>query len=364
MRTAGEPLALDLPSPPETTPEAPAPPEAARVPRWRRYWLRLRKVVLGLALALTVLAILVLAVEGALRLVYPDPLVERLFAPSDETIGYTLAASQESRYWRSGRTIVVTTDATGRRVVPGSPGSAPRTLHVLGDSQVFGWDLTDEETLPAQFQKRLGPGWRVVNHGVPGYGPFAYVERLAQVPPGEVALVVQTETNDFADSYSAQAPAFARCGYLVPRNALGTNLPCWALSSYSFAKMTEAIVYSGDSRLPVPLGFNPATRSAAAVLRYRIEGLYGLAQDRTAPTLFAVIPWDGALVPDRLARYRPRLARPLRIEGLPDDSRLIEAFSAHPAPDRLFLANDYHLSPAGASFVADHLAPAVSASTP
>jgi hypothetical protein len=335
---------------------------ASTLPRERRQrsaWLR--RLVLGPLFALAVLVVLLFAMELVLRFIAPGPTAERFFAPSKETVGYGLARSVSFDHWGDGRMVHVTTDAEGRRVVPGAvdrPGV--RTLHIIGDSQAFGWDLSDDESVPAQIQRRLGAGWRVVNHGVPGYGPYAYVERLAHLPAGEPAIILQTELNDLSDAVSPRSPSFARCGYLVPRNTLGSSLPCWILASYTFAKVTDLLVRLGDSRLPAPMGFNPIIRSAAAVLEYRVEKLYRTAvESRTGEVRFAVIPWDGGLVPARAAHYKPWLTHPKRIVQMPDDCGLTASFAAYPRPDELFLPNDSHLSPRGAAFAADRLVEAL-----
>jgi lysophospholipase L1-like esterase len=328
---------------------------------------RLRRAGLSLLVLLGACAVVALLLEGVLRLMYRVPLAERFYAPSaDLALAYTLQPSRAFRYRARGGEVLVTTDAAGRRVVPGAPARAAHTLHVIGDSQVFGWDLNDDETVPAGLQRRLGADWRVMNHGVPGYGPHAYAALLARVPTEDLALVVLTETNDLRDAFFDTPEATARCGFLVSDDLLGRHLPCFALGSYSFAAGILALHRFGDSRLLVPLGFDPLAEAAATMLRFRIETILatrggGQARAREGHLLMAVVPWDVALLPARHVYYTPDLPRPQRLVALAADVDLEAAFRRHDHPERLFLAADHHLSAAGAALVADELAPRVAA---
>ena len=306
--------------------------------------------------------VLTLLIEALLRLYYQQPLVERYFRPVAAHVGYGLEQSADFEYLHGGRRVRVTTDGEGRRVVPGAP-QAPdlRVVHVLGDSQIFGWGLNDSETVPAQLQVLLGDGWRVVNHGVPGYGPFAYAEQLVQIPSKDLVLVVQTEANDLRDAYLTRPPVDVRCGgYLVPRGFLGEQTPCFVLSAFILAKAIELWVDFGESRRPTPLGFNPFTRGAAEVLKYRIEMLYRQQIGaRSGDVILAVIPWDASVLPERAANYRPLVPEPVRLTALRDDCDLATAFHSHPEPRVLFQRDDFHLTPTGSTFVAEQLEPHV-----
>src|SRR5436305_9913212 len=111
---------------------------------------RLRRLARKGVVLLLLAAVGLLVCEVALRLYYRLPLVERYFAPAGNSAGYGLAASQSYEYLHNGRRVTVTTDAEGHRVVPGAPNAAPHTLYVIGDSQAFGWGLSDAETVPAR----------------------------------------------------------------------------------------------------------------------------------------------------------------------------------------------------------------------
>ncbi len=74
----------------------------------------------------------------------------------------------------------VSTNAEGRRVVPGNPGSSDtrsgKTVLFLGDSCTFGIPVNDDETFPARTKAKLAGGAAIeihaVNAGVPGYSVF------------------------------------------------------------------------------------------------------------------------------------------------------------------------------------------------
>lgn len=300
-----------------------------------------------------------LVFELALRLCYRLPAVERYFSSAENSAGYGLRESQQYEYLHNGRRITVTTDADGRRVVPNAPAQAQRTLYVIGDSQVFGWGLSDDESIPARLQQQLGDGWHVINLGVPGYGPFQYAEQLARVPNDGVALVILTETNDFQDSFFYRPPLISRCGYLVSRSWLGEKMPCFLLSSYALAKFAELRVRL-SGKLPVPLGYSPSGQPAAKVLQYRIENLFrGATGNKHPHVIFASIPWDAAVDAGRLPNYEPVLSEARRFVELPDESKIDQEFQRHPSPGELFQKNDSHLSPLGAELMAEKLAPAI-----
>lgn len=319
---------------------------------------RVKRVTLALGIGFLILTVGLLLLELALRIYYRRPLVERYFTPAENIAGYGLAKSLRSEYVHKGQTIIVSIDAEGRRIVPGAPEYAPNTLYVIGDSQVFGWGLNDSESIPARLQQRLGSQWRLVNMGVPGYGPFQYAEALSQLPEGAMALVIQTEANDMQDALLPRAPVFSRCGYLVPRGWVGRWTPCFLLSSYVLAKALD--VRNKVAGLSTPINFNPHAEVAAKVLSYRINNLYrSVSENKSRNAVFAVIPWDAESDHRRLSNYEPVLVQARRLTELPDDCRLGEEFHRQSQRDALFQSGDSHLSATGADFVAARLVPTI-----
>jgi hypothetical protein len=100
---------------------------------------------------------------------------------------------------------LTTNDLGFRGPPPDSAEAGGGRLLVLGDSFVFGWGVGDGETLPAQIEEVIasaGDSVRVINLGVPGYGPGRSVGLLREkgltFDPAAVLLVV-TESNDILD---------------------------------------------------------------------------------------------------------------------------------------------------------------------
>jgi hypothetical protein len=299
------------------------------------------------------------AVEMAVRATsHWLPIQPLFFHTTTEPPGYDLKAGARSAYWHGDRVVTVDIDDRGQRAVPHEPPTvAPVRVHVVGDSQVFGWGLSDDETIPTRLQRRLGPNFWVFNHGVPGYGPIAYARLLGRLPPGELAVVVHTEYNDFYDSYSPSIQTVARHGVLVPDSFPGRNLPGWILTSHIFTRLFELKQRVLHPKDPLPMGFHPLNLAASRVLRTRIDALYEEHRRSLGRRLlFCTIPWDARVAPNRLRNYLPRLEKPDRLVGLPDDCRLDLAFLSSPHPDALYLKDDHHLSPLGADLVAEHLA--------
>jgi hypothetical protein len=320
---------------------------------------RFRRASLALGIGFVLLIVLLLLLELVLRIYYRQPLVERYFSPAENISQYGLAKSSRFEYVHDGRTVAVSIDSEGRRIVPGAPEQAATTLYVIGDSQAFGWGLNDSESIPARLQHRLGPEWRIVNLGVPGYGPFQYAEELSQIPDGAMALVIQTEANDMQDALVPRAPIFSRCGYLVPRGWMGRLTPCFLLSSYTLATVLD-IRNKVGGQLGVPVGFNPHAQVAAKVLSYRIENLYRSAvENKSLRVVFTAIPWDAEIDTRRLSSYRPVLSQAHRFAELRDDCGLDGDFLREPQRQALFQNGDSHLSATGADFVAEKLAPAI-----
>lgn len=87
-------------------------------------------------------------------------------------------------------------NADGTRHVPCAPppGTAATRVFLLGDSQTFGFGLSDDESWPNRLQCALGRDVRVINMGVHGTNIDQYVKRgLTQVrgelSPGNIVVV-------------------------------------------------------------------------------------------------------------------------------------------------------------------------------
>jgi hypothetical protein len=101
-------------------------------------------------------------------LMAPNPILG--YSPADETF-------KIDKWGWNGATITI---RQGVRVSPNfEPASAGGAILTVGDSFVFGDQVSDDETWPALLERGLNR--RVVNGGVSGYGPVQGVLRAKQL---------------------------------------------------------------------------------------------------------------------------------------------------------------------------------------
>lgn len=63
--------------------------------------------------------------------------------------------------------------------VPVQPPEGVTRIAAVGGSSTYGAGVTDGETWPEYLEQELGPGWQVLNLGVPGYGTAEHVIQTA-----------------------------------------------------------------------------------------------------------------------------------------------------------------------------------------
>lgn len=319
----------------------------------KKRWLRIGRAVFWL---FTTFVVVVFSLELLTRAIARgvDPL-PGYFAPNSDGT-YQLAAGTKTRYWHSGRIVTVTVTDDGHRIVPGAPEAAAITLHIIGDSQVFGWGLNDEETVPARIQAFLGSNVRVVNHGLPGLGPLAYLKIVAQLPSEDPVIVFLTEMNDFQDAYDVIPSLTHHCGFIVLPEGPGKGLPCFLLRSHLVGSVMDLRSRFIPEKIPLPLGFNPYARISARVICRRIENnLIGYLNRRIGESVVSTIPWEALVDPDRLAAYAPSLAVVEPHTRLPGTVGLLKQLKSVATKKRTFLRNDHHLSAEGADVVARYI---------
>ncbi|AUH51572.1 hypothetical protein CXB49_12455 [Chromobacterium sp. ATCC 53434] len=304
------------------------------------------------------LAILLLALlaEGLMRLAFGNidfsPPIFRLDGDS-----YRLLPDQKTQVRQFGRTLSISTDGDGRRITPGAPAAGAPVLHLVGDSQVFGWGLSDQETIAAQMQRMLGKRVRVVNDGVPGYGPLDYIKTLRAIPQRDWVVVLHTEENDAWDAYGLFRHVNVACGYLISSGMEGDALRCALMKSLLLQASLEAWDSFVHYDRPTPLGFDQRSVVAATVLNARIANLYREQQAKRGRHLtFTIVPWKARFSPSWLQRYSPppfidAARQPSPFE---DDLDMLSYFRGAKSP--LYLETDAHLAPAGAQRVAEKLA--------
>lgn len=312
------------------------------------------------AIRLVLLAMALIAATELLLFIFNSG-VSRLpgfFAPNSDGT-YRLASGTTTRYWHSGRIVTVTIDSDGHRIVPDAPAAASVTLHIVGDSQVFGWGLDDTETLPASLQQKLGAGVRIINHGLPGLGPLGYLNRVAEIPAHDPVIVVMTEMNDLQDAYGVEPSLTEHCGFIVLSDSIGRHIPCYVLTSHLVNAVMDLRDSAFGGRIPLPLGFNPHARISAKVLCHRVENsLMDYLRRRPGKSLLVTVPWEGELLADRLGAYAPALKHANAHTRLPGGITLLEALKDARLGAAAFLPDDHHLSARGAEIVASTLAQA------
>ncbi len=122
----------------------------------------------------------------------------------------------------------MTIDANGGRAVPCRSGKSPtaRKLILIGDSETFGWGLSDDETWPNRLQCRLndaGIDTAVYNIGVAGTNLDQYYFRIRHVAealkPGDMVVFMVT-WNDFhteqTDNFPPLTPLSCNQGEALP----------------------------------------------------------------------------------------------------------------------------------------------------
>jgi len=317
----------------------------------RPAWLRRVGVVLLVLLAGELLA----------RMTIPPPDVPAFEASMDGK-DLRLIPGVSGRAHMYGRTIGISIDAQGHRATVGAPDetSARHRLDLIGDSQIFGWGLSDSETVASRMQARLGADWLVVNHGIPGIGPLQYAHILESVPKDAEVLIVFTELNDLWDTYGVSSHV-SRCGFLSSAAWPPSRLICPILNLRTVQLGFLAYTNMMRRRALAPIGFHPSSGVAAQILAQRVRSMFVKEGLRVHPHMhFAVLPWDGRFNAQSRQDYFPA-ANPDAPRYFDDDYDLISAFARAADPPGLFLPGDPHLSARGAAFCADLIAPYIEA---
>ena len=301
--------------------------------------------------------LLACASEALLRLAWNDAyLSPPVFRKTQGADVHGLSGDAQVKVRQFGRILSMSTTAAGNRAVTRAPASATQVVHLVGDSQAFGWGLSDEETIASRLQAELGPKVLVVNWGVPSYGPIEYAHVLRGLPKQDHVVLLHTEENDAADSYKLAAGKAVTCGHLANLPHAETAVRC-ALMQLRIVQ--AALVLFSDSQRGyhmTPLGFSEYSEVAAAVLHRRVHRLYESEREqRGRRLLFSVIPWKGRYSTEWSATYAPPpradagsmsslftddVDMPRRLRGL----------------ENLYIDGDTHLSAAGADVVARVLA--------
>jgi hypothetical protein len=125
----------------------------------------------------------------------------------DHDLGWTLNPYVENHVVKYAEEIDATyrTNAKFRIDAQGDLGVADSDVILIGDSHMFGFGLTDDQTLAAQLHRRLSTEQQprnVLSAGVPGYGPGQYYLRLrslGRLPKNALVVVYINPLNDLVD---------------------------------------------------------------------------------------------------------------------------------------------------------------------
>ena len=220
-------------------------------------------IAVGLALA-----------EGALRLFFPQPLVERYrtadaggpLTRRDPELGWTLKPDVQGLAGGSAWETSLTTNAEGFRDGPHPATKAPGVFRVavLGDSFVFGSGVPQDAILTRRLAARLGPGFEIVNLGVPGYGTdqeLLTLKRWGRTLAPDLVLAGffwnDVMENASAAMYGMPKPRFTlEGGRLVPHPPAGVSAPS------ALARTDAALLASSHLWSLLRNGLSSASRAA------------------------------------------------------------------------------------------------------
>lgn len=241
------------------------------------------------------------------------------------------------------------------------PGAGGGTL-VVGDSQVFGSGVADDET----FAARLGAH----NAGVPGYGlidALAQAEALVAALRPRTVLVVVDQANDWDDGAGRLDARYAvRGGWLLTRATAESSLGAlWAtpLGRSHLHYLVQVRLGAGTGEQgaarPAFLAPDPALTDAFAA---HIRAFAAAHPDLR--TVAVWLPVDAATSSARAPRSPFPLGDATPWADTPLRDALAAALSEVPLLDLLdalrdpaaFLDRDFHLSPAGHAAVAEAIA--------
>jgi hypothetical protein len=375
-----------------------------------------RRVFANLLLTAVSLAAAIAAAEYGLRAFFPQPLREAYRAADtggpitrrDTEIGWALkpdlAWTTGSAPWENG----LMTNAAGFRDGAHSAAKAPGAYRVvvLGDSFVFGSGVPQEATLTRRLAAHLGPGFEIVNLGVPGYGTDQELLTLRRWGPGlspDLVLLgffwndVMENASDLI--YGLPKPRFTlEGGRLVPHPPAGFSAPSTfaridaslASTSHLWSLLENGLFTAGRAaggpaeERPVSVDLSLRDAAPSRAREFALTwALLGAVRDEAASL---GVPFGVFSVPPRFLAEPGVGARLLKVYDLPEDAfdpdgfrRVREACEAGGIPfvdllpgfrreaaagARLFQPTGIHWSEAGQDLAARLLAPVVRGGVP
>ncbi|MFO0749419.1 MAG: hypothetical protein U1F43_27690 [Myxococcota bacterium] len=368
-------------------------PVRARPALWARVVAGLVSLIASLAMAEVVAGVIRHHAFPFLNLYMEDPV-----------FGVRLEPDASTRLKsRSGHITDIRTNALGFRGADWTPApddlapgrSVAGRVMLLGDSQVFGYGVEEDETFGARLAAMLGPGHEVLNAATPTWGPPEYVASLAELGPRfrpEFVIYVANVANDWSEVRVPNARrTTARDGWA--RTRVGEEEPPsdfpgrrFLLGRSHLVYALRALFHAADDGAPVLA--TSATRLVHDLpwllqpdppYRSRLTSSVLAAVDACKPIGCTVIvvglPLDVQVHPaewqkydnekpiDTGATYRllGTLLADARAHGVATLDLLPVLRAVSPGA---FQADDYHLSPRGHDAVARALAPLLAHASP
>lgn len=193
----------------------------------------------------------------------------------DPLLGWEIIPSGVIRQGEPARSY--THNSSGLRNVEVPFAAPPNVRRVLfsGDSQVYGFEVEDSETIPAQFTSLYRErGLEGINLGVAGYGPDQSLLRLATLGTKfsyEYVVFIFFPDNDFEDANSSKSSNAPKPRFALRGDALClANVPVPHEDRWAFERMT---LDRGSAPLATRILPNLATFLRGRQLRPELAGL-------------------------------------------------------------------------------------------
>jgi hypothetical protein len=335
---------------------------------------RINRLIVRLGAFAIALLISLLLAELIVRIALPQPPSWLdIFAPSNSP-AYRIQANVVRSISSGESHWTVYTDADGFRVdkpptenqsAQLAAASTTPALIVLGDSFTFGMGTNYADSLPGQIQQSLGQRYRVINAGVPGYGPTQYRQVLERELFDGVnirAVVIATYIgNDFHDCIWKKGAA-VRNGVLGSepslRSAVKRNSHLYRLASNAFHRISKGEVETWPHEKDLYIQEEWTTgklKKARALYQTEFARIRELCQERQIPLMACIIPNAISVKFTDATSKMPlnEATAALAAAGIP-------AVDSTPSLARLGIDKTYffwddHLNPTGNKIVADEI---------
>jgi hypothetical protein len=353
-----------------TDPPAPADSSAAPAPKRGN----LRAVALKLTVMLVAMFIALFIAEFLVRIFIPQhPSWLDVFAKS-ESPPYTLQPNASRTISTGESTWSIYTDGNGFRTsrTPSASTAQAPALLILGDSFPFGMGVNYEDSIPGYIDAAVAGKYRILNTGVPGYGPTQYrqvLEReLKRNTSIAAVLVITYMGNDFHDCIWKKTGNVTN-GILGNerslRSAIKQNSHLYRLTANSLHRFSENKIQANPyiHQLYREQDWNDKLKDARNIYEKEFIAMRDLCQQHNLPLLTAIIPTAAAVDKPQSEAYLPVT----KAKSIFDNNRIpfVDATPklAESGMRKTYFSWDQHLSPAGNRLTADAIVAAFEAAS-